>query len=278
MTLTVRNKTYRFGVILLNKTCLNIFLAVLFLVVWYIQPISAKVLNNSDLEKIRAKQNKGMPNKGSSIPSIPSPQTEDKGKRAVVVKKYLPYGEWEDEYRDYFKSHYNTASLKLQPKLIVLHYSGTSDFATLWRTYIKGGMYNYGGGKRIGHLSTHFVVDKDGSIYQLMPLDRKARDSYGVNHVAISVEFIGKNEEELLANKKQMRTSFALVRWLMRNMKIPANRILAHSEVALGKEVVPEYTDHADKTSPNRYPPGSNPRGPGKKYMYKLRDYLIEPR
>jgi N-acetyl-anhydromuramyl-L-alanine amidase AmpD len=109
-----------------------------------------------------------------------------------------------------------------------------------------------------------------------MPPNKKARSSYGVNHVAISIDLIGRNENDLLNHSKQLRVSFNLVRWLMKKYKIPKEKVLGHSEIAKGKTQVPEYTDFADKQYPDRYPPNSNVRGPGKAYLFKLRYFLME--
>lgn len=240
-------------------------------------------LTNKDIEKMKGgssgpRPSANQPGGDSALPPVEtggsSGSSASSGSGAMIVKKLLPYKEWDDEYAEYFQSHYNDSALELKPKMIVLHYSRTQDFNTLWWTYINGGTYE----SKPGHLSTHFVVDRDGTIYQLMPLERRARGTYGVNHVAISIDIIGKNENELLNNHKQMKVAFALVKWLARRYKLGSAAILAHSEVAQGKSLVPDYTDYADKKSPNKYPPGSEPRGPGKSYMFKLRYYLYEPR
>lgn len=252
--------------------------------------VESKTLSNKDIEELKKKQNKGIPTHPSHIPPSQSPSgygdyspppiPPPSGSRGVpVIRKYLPFHEWEEGYREYFQTHYRDPSLTLNPRMIVLHYSGTPNFAALWWTYIKGGMYSSGDGqKKHGHLSTHFVVDRDGAIYQLMPLNRKARGTYGVNHVAISIDIIGRNEGELLAAEHQMKVTFALVRWLMKTYNITAAGVRSHEEVAKGKELVPEYTDFADKEFPDRYPPDSRPRGPGSTYMFKLRYFLHEPR
>jgi len=236
-------------------------------------PSPAKTLTNSDINGIKGGQNKGVPTyKGKDPAGVPSVPGATSGQGAVVVKKHLPYKEWEEEYSRYFKEHYQDSSLVLKPKIIVLHYSGTSNFTQLWWTFIKGGQYE----GSPGHLSVHYAIDRDGTIYELMPPNRRARGTYGVNHVAISIDIIGNGENDILRNKNQMKVCFALVRWLSKTFKIPAENVYAHTEVARGKEVVKEYTDFFDRKNPDHYPPGSEGRGPGKAYMFKLRYYLNE--
>lgn len=284
------------------RTAFVVFAALILFVFGFLAISQAKSLNNADIRHMEGQQNKGVPtykgnaatskpNQNQGVPSegvppipgnspgaapmIPGPpgiveNTGEKG--AVVIKKHLPYQDWADEYNEYFKSHYHDDKPGLKPKLIVIHYSKTPDFAKLWWTFVNGG--NYEG--KPGHLSVHYVVDKDGTVYELIPPDRKARGTYGVNHVAISIDLVGAGEMEVLHNKKQMDVSFALVKWLMNKFKIRKDKVLAHYEVAKGKAMVPEYTDYYDTKYPDSYPPGSQGRGPGKAYMAKLRYYLSE--
>ena len=266
--------------------------------------VDAKNLTNADINRLQSQQNKGVPtykgkdaHSSSSVPGIPPasgvpaipPPSGTPGvpvvpgvsgvptvpgvasgavQGAVVVKKHLPMEQWQDQYRGYFQKHYRDDRLEMTPRLIVMHYSGTEDFARLWWTFVNGGAE--------GNLSVHFVVDKDGTIYELVPPEVRARGTYGVNHVAISVDLIGRNENEILKNERQLKVSFALVRFLMGRYNIPKEKVLGHYEVAKGKDLVPEYLDFADARYPDRYPPGSTGRGPGRAYMFKLRYYLNE--
>ena len=263
-----------------NRFPKNLILIILGIFLYLSFNAQAKTLTNKDIDRIKGQQNRSVPGvtERPEVPPVPGTNTSSK-KGALVIKKYLPYNEWKKEYLEYFKLHYKDESIHLEPKMVVLHYSRLPSFSKLWWTFVKGGKYSAGDkGKKFGHLSTHFVIDRDGSIYQLMPLNHRARGAYGVNHVAVSIDVIGRNEKELLSNKKQMKVTFALVKWLMRKFRISSSGVRAHTEVARGKELVPDYTDYADSKHPDSYPPGSRPRGPGKTFMFKLRYYLHEPR
>ena len=265
------------------KSKFALLLTFALLLVFLSPAVQAKSLNNADINKMKGKQNKGVPtykgknsNNSSSIPGVPTipgppmvpgPAVRS-GQGAVIVKKHLPYDNWSDEYRQYFQKHYREDDLKLKPKLIVMHYSGTDNFPKLWWTFVNGGPE--------GHLSVHYVIDRDGTIYELIPPDVRARGTYGVNHAAISIDLIGKNQNDILKNKKQLKVSFALVRYLMNKYRISKEKVLGHYEVARGKDLVQEYLDYGDSRYPDRYPPGSRGRGPGKAYMFKLRYYLNE--
>jgi N-acetylmuramoyl-L-alanine amidase len=192
-----------------------------------------------------------------------------------IVKKYLPYEKWEKEYREYNQRHYKDPSLELVPRAIVMHYTVSSSFLSAWNTFCNGAMYDDGDvGTIFGHLSVHFIVDKDGTIYQTLPLNRRCRGAYGVNHVAISIEMVALDESSLLKNKKLMDSSFKLVSHLTKEFGIAPEKVYGHYDVSAGKKRVPEYLDYGDSKFPDSYPPAYGRSDPGRTYMEKLRKYL----
>lgn len=193
----------------------------------------------------------------------------------VIKKKLLPCEKWEREYKEYFKRHYHDDSLDLVPKAIVMHYTASNSFSSAWNTFYNGANYDDGDvGVIFGHLSVHFIIDRDGTIYQTLPLNRRCRGAYGVNNVALSIEMVGASENSVLSDKNLMDSSFRLVAWLMDKYNIPLQKVYGHYEVAAGKKYVPEYVDYGDSRSPDSYPPAFGRSDPGHTYMKKLRDYL----
>lgn len=79
---------------------------------------------------------------------------------------------------------------------------------------------------------SHFVVDGTNK-YQLLPLDKVSRATYGLNSSSLSIEMVYMNP-----NQKQgavLDTTADVVAELMARNNIPLSRIYAHSEVANGK-------------------------------------------
>ena len=198
-----------------------------------------------------------------------------------ICQKFLPYEEWEEEYIDYFERHYRTSTLTFTPKAIVMHYTATHSLEDTLNIFINGAEYDEAdGGILFGHLSVHYVIDKDGTIYKTLPLNRKCRGAYGVNHVAISIEMVAMNEEELLQQKETLEASFKLVRYLMAEFKIPEKMVWGHYHVSDGlysnSTVKDYYTDYGDSIWPDCYPDSALRFDPGKTYMKKLYKYLEE--
>jgi N-acetylmuramoyl-L-alanine amidase len=121
--------------------------------------------------------------------------------------------------------------LAIEPRVIVLHYtSGGSAAAT--RRYFDNPRVE-AARKAIAragavNVSAHFVVDRDGTIYQLQPPTRFARHCIGLNHIAIGIENAG-DEAKLPLTEAQVAADAALVRDLAR--RYPITHLLGHHEV-----------------------------------------------
>jgi beta-N-acetylhexosaminidase len=76
----------------------------------------------------------------------------------------------------------------------------------------------------------HFVIDTDGTIYQLVRLDLQCRHTTGLNQHAIGVEHVGLDHRDVLRNPKQLRASLALTAWLAWRYRIPLGNVIGHNE------------------------------------------------
>lgn len=99
--------------------------------------------------------------------------------------------------RQYQLTHYgiNSKSIKIEPKMIVLHWTCIAALSVNFRVFNSTALPSNSPRRKDlpGDLnvSSHFLVDRDGSIYQLMPDDWMARHVIGLNHNAIGIENIG---------------------------------------------------------------------------------------
>src|SRR5947209_14624892 len=110
-----------------------------------------------------------------------------------VVWKPIPYGpQRRAEMAAYSKRHYGIDSWRLRPKVIVEHYTGGESFQEAWSTFASNQP-----DPELGELPgtcAHFIVDKDGTIYQLVKLDVMCRHTVGLNYVAIGIEHVGTSD------------------------------------------------------------------------------------
>lgn len=118
----------------------------------------------------------------------------------------------------------------IEPKVIVIHHTMTHSLFLTWSYFnkprlnkerveiIQGGEVN---------VSTHFLVDRDGTIYQLMPETWMARHCIGLNHVAIGIENIGDLDAFPLTDA-QLKANVALIRYLAHKYSI--THVIGHYE------------------------------------------------
>ena len=76
----------------------------------------------------------------------------------------------------------------------------------------------------------HFVVDRDGTIYQLVPLSVMCRHTVGLNYVAIGIEHVGTSDAEILHDRAQLRSSLELSAWLVGRFHVRIRNVIGHSE------------------------------------------------
>lgn len=149
--------------------------------------------------------------------------------RPHIVWKPIPFGAHRKaEMAAYSKKHYGIDSWHLHPKVIVEHYTGGESFSAAWNTFASNQP-----DPELGELPgtcAHFIVDKDGTIYQLVRLTIMCRHTVGLNYVAIGIEHVGTSDSEILHDKAQIRASLELTAWLHWRYHIKVSNIIGHNE------------------------------------------------
>ncbi len=210
-------------------------------------------------------------------------QIEFTDSRIQLIKEYA-----ELHYGDYYQARYGSPDfpgLEIDPRVIVIHYTAGTTLQSAFDTFapetLGGRPYlNEAGAVNVG---IQFIVDYDGTIYQIQPDNYFGRHCIGLNHSAIGFENIGRGDiteaglrgepqEEYRLTLAQLQSNVALIRYL--NRKYPDLKILiGHSEYrqledpshpghSLFYEADPEYrTEKSD---------------PGPNFMAALRDQLSD--
>ncbi len=149
-------------------------------------------------------------------PSIASPP---------IIDRPIPYGPERQRLTEvYLQAHRGEAALTgdvvadttMTPQLIVLHWTGGGSaegaFATFAPTRLRGRPALTDAGAV--NVSAHFLVDRDGTIYQLMDETRVGRHTIGLNHLAVGIENVGDGARYPLT-QAQVDADAALVTWLV---------------------------------------------------------------
>jgi N-acetylmuramoyl-L-alanine amidase len=150
--------------------------------------------------------------------------------RPHIVAKPIPFGpKRRAETAAYAKRHYGLATWRLEhPHVIVEHYTASTSFSSAYWAFVSDAP-DQELHERPG-ICAHFVIDTDGTIYQLVSLKVMCRHTVGLNWTAIGIEHVGTSDRQILDNPKQMTSSLALTAWLMSRYHIELRNVIGHNE------------------------------------------------
>jgi N-acetylmuramoyl-L-alanine amidase len=157
---------------------------------------------------------------------------------------------------------------RIEPRVIVLHYTGGSSWKATWRyfdrTRLERGRAQLRKGGEV-NVSAHFLVDRDGTIYRLLPETTMARHCIGLNHVAIGIENVGDGS-----------------RWPLTAAQVAANAALVRH--LAGRHAITHLIGHSESNAMRRHPywrerdPSyKNAKSdPGRAFLHKVRARLAD--
>lgn len=117
---------------------------------------------------------------------------------------------------------------------ITIHHTATSnnyrDAAYEIRSIQRFHMY----GRGWCDIGYHFIIDRNGSIYECRPLWAVGAHVKGHNYGNIGISLLG-NYEEIDMSEEQFRALISLVAWLCWKYNIPVDNIKGHRDYASTK-------------------------------------------
>lgn len=146
-----------------------------------------------------------------------------------MVSKLIPFGpKRRRQMARYSKRHYGERQWRLiDPQVIVEHYTDGTSWQSAWNYFAANS-------RHLGELPgvcSHFIIDTDGTIYQVVPLDTRCRHAIGMNYTAIGIEDVGTSDKQILHRKPQLRASLRLTLWLMDTYGIELRNVIGHAEI-----------------------------------------------
>ncbi|MEB2775951.1 peptidoglycan recognition family protein [Algoriphagus sp. D3-2-R+10] len=156
----------------------------------------------------------------------------------------------------------STASI--DPKMVVVHWTAIDNIEVTFDVFdpaTLAGRADLTGASNL-NVSSQFLIDRDGTIFRLLPDTTFARHTIGLNYLAIGIENIGGDDMPL--TKEQLKANEELIRYL--EIKYAIDYVIGHHEYQnfqttdLWKEADPDY--RTVKTDP------------GDDFMKKLRKNL----
>jgi N-acetylmuramoyl-L-alanine amidase len=161
--------------------------------------------------------------------------------RPPIKQKYIPFGaRRKAETAAYNKRHYHQDTYVLTgPKVVVLHFTAGARWESAWNTFAADskymstpGLWEYPG------VSAHFIVCKDGTIIQCVPLDIRGRHAIGLNWTSIGIEIVQEvpsgmtghwADQQILHRTKQIDAALRLVRYLQSRFHITTGNVTGHA-------------------------------------------------
>ena len=150
--------------------------------------------------------------------------------RPAIVQKPIPFGaQRRAEMERYAVRHYGLHTWRLEhPRVIVEHYTASDSFSSAWNTFANDApdaeLHELPG------TCAHFVIDRDGTIYQLVPLSTMCRHTVGLNWTSIGIEHVGTSDASILQNPRQIAASLRLTLWLSKRYDISLPNVIGHNE------------------------------------------------
>jgi hypothetical protein len=170
-----------------------------------------------------------------------------------IVPALIPYpASRQQEMAAYSLRHYGTASWQLTPTMIVLHYTAGGTWAST-RAVFAADTVNMG---ELPGTCAHYVVDKDGTVYLLVPTSVRCRHTIGLNDQALGIEMVQEGgssaawaDRQILDRPAQVGAALALVRDLQAQFGIPTTSVIGHAmanSVPQSHDRLGWRNDHAD--------------------------------
>ena len=166
-----------------------------------------------------------------------------------ILQRPIPYGaERKRLSLEYMERRHGIVESQpfIKPRMIVLHYTAQGTAQGTIRYFSSARIEDarsYNSSRSPLNVSSHYLVDRDGTVYQLMEDTMFARHVIGLNHCAIGIENVGSDKEPL--TRQQVSANAALVERLA--SMHPIEYLIGHQEYgqfrnsSLWKETDPKY-------------------------------------
>jgi N-acetylmuramoyl-L-alanine amidase len=142
----------------------------------------------------------------------------------------IPFGaERKREMAAYGARHYRERTWRLRrPRVIVEHVAEVGSVRGVFNTFapnVRDPELH-----ELPNVCSHFVVSSRGAIYRLVKTRIRCRHTVGLNWTAIGIEHTGYSDREVLGDRRQMRASLRLTRFLRCRFRIRVRNVIGHAE------------------------------------------------
>ena len=148
-----------------------------------------------------------------------------------IIDKPILWTENRDRLiREYTQLHYGIDEIKIIPQAVVVHWTVFANWQGTFDWF-----YNESMSDGTLNVASHFIVDRDGTIYRLTDETALNRHIIGYNHCAIGIENVGgvNGQEDLTA--AQLTANILLIKYL--HAKYPTIKyVFGHYQQDIARE------------------------------------------
>ena len=182
-------------------------------------------------------------------PTAGEPLGSDSARRNVptgepeISTRHIPYGKTRRrQMAAYSKRHYGERGWRLEPHGIVEHYTASATAGPALSTFEANRPdVEY---HELPGVCAHYLIDRDGTILELVPTGTRCRHTVGLNHETIGIEHVGQSDADVVGHPRVLRSSLALTSWLRCAYAIERSNVIGHNESLespLYKELDPDF-------------------------------------
>lgn len=186
-----------------------------------------------------------------------------------IIQKPIRFSEHREQLTmEYIQAHYglSPADITIIPRMIVIHYTAIptlqGSFGAFDSEELPSSRSDISGKNTTVNVAVPYLVDRDGTIYQLMPENRMGRHVIGLNYSSIGIENVGSLGD---LTQEQLQANIALITYLTKKYS-SIEYLIGHSEYrCFEKSPLWLEKDKSYRTEKE---------DPGEKFMKGLRDAL----
>jgi N-acetylmuramoyl-L-alanine amidase len=167
---------------------------------------------------------------GTAQPLAPSIAAPRQQLRPDITRHLIPFPpKRKRQMAAYSQRHYGERTWRLRhPQVIVEHVAVAGSAAAVYDTFAPDvadpELHE------LPNVCAHFVVSSSGKIFQLVDLRTRCRHTVGLNWTSIGIEHTGFHDSDVLGNRRQLRASLRLTRYLRCRFQIELRDVIGHSE------------------------------------------------
>jgi len=167
---------------------------------------------------------------GASTAAAPRPPADAGAPRPAIHLWPIPFGpKRKRQMAAYSERHYGERTWRLRHPRVIVEHMAQAPSATAVRAAFVPDVPDVEL-HELPNVCAHFVISPAGRIFRLVNLRTRCRHTVGLDWTAIGIEHAGYGDGDVLGNRRELRASLRLTRWLRCRFHIGVRDVIGHAE------------------------------------------------